>query len=61
MMGGIENHKGAWVYPEGGMGSVSKAIADSALHYGADIFTNQVYKCDIYLTNQNAQTRFLSC
>ncbi len=42
VMGGIDQYKGAWVYPKGGMGSVSEAIAKCAAHYGAHIFTNQV-------------------
>ncbi|XP_065224722.1 pyridine nucleotide-disulfide oxidoreductase domain-containing protein 2-like [Planococcus citri] len=52
VMGGIDDHKGAWVYPEGGMGSVSKAIANCALHHGAHIFTNQNV-VQIHLNDRN--------
>lgn len=41
-MGGVDDHKGAWAYPEGGMGAVSKAIANCAIDHGAHIYTNQV-------------------
>ncbi|KAL0964619.1 hypothetical protein UPYG_G00326530 [Umbra pygmaea] len=39
VMGELEKEKGAWGYVEGGMGGVSKAIANSARSHGADIFT----------------------
>ena len=39
-MGEIEGVKGAWGYPEGGMGAVSEAIAKSAREAGVDIFVN---------------------
>jgi hypothetical protein len=39
-MGEIEGVKGAWGYPEGGMGAVSEAIAKSAKEAGVDIFVN---------------------
>jgi phytoene dehydrogenase-like protein len=39
-MGEIEGVKGAWGYPEGGMGAVSEAIAKSARESGVDIFVN---------------------
>lgn len=42
VMGELEKEKGAWGYVEGGMGSVSQAIANSARSYGADIFTEKV-------------------
>lgn len=41
-MGELEGRKGAWAYVEGGMGSVSAAIAKSAASYGASIFTDVV-------------------
>ena len=37
VMGEYAGRKNAWVYPEGGMGSVSRAIAMSAEHHGARI------------------------
>ncbi|XP_043240227.1 pyridine nucleotide-disulfide oxidoreductase domain-containing protein 2-like [Amphibalanus amphitrite] len=39
--GEIEGVKGAWAYPEGGMGAVSAAICSSALERGAHVFVNQ--------------------
>ncbi|XP_039630524.1 pyridine nucleotide-disulfide oxidoreductase domain-containing protein 2 isoform X1 [Polypterus senegalus] len=41
VMGEIEGTKGAWGYAEGGMGGVSKAIANSAQAHGASIFTEK--------------------
>ena len=40
VMGEIDGIKGAWGYPEGGMGAVSNAIAKSALDAGAEIFVD---------------------
>jgi hypothetical protein len=40
-MGELEGVRGAWGYPQGGMGAVSGAIAKAALAAGADIFTQQ--------------------
>ena len=40
VMGEIEGVKGAWGYPEGGMGAVSEAIAKSAREAGVEIFVN---------------------
>ena len=37
VMGELEGVKGAWGYPEGGMGAVSNAIAKSAIESGAEI------------------------
>ena len=37
VMGEIEGVKGAWGYPEGGMGGVSNAIAKSAIQSGAEV------------------------
>ena len=42
VMGEIEGVKGAWGYVEGGMGSVSAAIANCATDHGASIFTDKV-------------------
>lgn len=42
VMGGIDQYKGAWVYPKGGMGSVSEAIAKCAIDHGAHLITNTV-------------------
>ena len=41
-MGELEGKRNAWGYAEGGMGSVSNAIAKAALSHGADIFTEKV-------------------
>ena len=41
VMGELEGVRGAWGYPEGGMGAVSGAIAKAALAAGANIFTEQ--------------------
>ena len=40
-MGELEGIRGAWGYPEGGMGAVSGAIAKSALAAGAEIYTSK--------------------
>lgn len=40
VMGGLDGIRGAWGYPEGGMGAVSNAIANCAIEAGADIFTD---------------------
>ena len=37
VMGELEGIRGAWGYPEGGMGAVSNAIAKSAESSGAEI------------------------
>lgn len=44
-MGELEKEMGAWGYVEGGMGGVSKSIANSARSLGADIFTERVRMC----------------
>ncbi|XP_077992176.1 pyridine nucleotide-disulfide oxidoreductase domain-containing protein 2-like [Glandiceps talaboti] len=41
VMGEIDGMKGAWGYPEGGMGAVSGSIAKSAQSHGATILTNK--------------------
>nr|XP_057914576.1 pyridine nucleotide-disulfide oxidoreductase domain-containing protein 2 [Doryrhamphus excisus] len=41
VMGELEKEKGAWGYVEGGMGGVSKALANSARSFGVDIFTEK--------------------
>jgi len=40
VMGELEGIRGAWGYPEGGMGGVSNAIAKSALAAGAELFAS---------------------
>ncbi|XP_066999273.2 pyridine nucleotide-disulfide oxidoreductase domain-containing protein 2 [Anabrus simplex] len=40
VMGELEGIKGAWGYPEGGMGAVTQAMAASACAHGAHIFTD---------------------
>ena len=40
VMGELEGVRGAWGYPEGGMGAVSGAIASSAQASGAQLFTD---------------------
>lgn len=42
VMGELEGKRGAWGYPEGGMGAVSQALANSAKDHGAHIFTDEV-------------------
>ena len=44
VMGELEGIRGAWGYPEGGMGAVSGAIAKSALAAGAEIYTQKEVK-----------------
>lgn len=41
VMGEINGVTGAWVYVEGGMGSVSQAIANCAMDHGTSIFTSK--------------------
>ena len=43
-MGELEGIRGAWGYPEGGMGAVSDAIAKSAESAGAEIVTEASVK-----------------
>ena len=44
VMGELEGIRGAWGYPEGGMGAVSDAIAKSAQEAGADIVVESPVK-----------------
>ena len=44
VMGELDGKKNAWGYVEGGMGSVSQAIARAAKSYGATLHTNCVSK-----------------
>ena len=44
VMGELEGIRGAWGYPEGGMGAVSDAIAKSAETAGAEIVTEATVK-----------------
>ena len=41
-MGELEGRKNAWGYAEGGMGGVSKAIAQAAESFGASLHTGCV-------------------
>ena len=41
-MGELEGIRGAWGYPEGGMGAVSDAIAKSAESAGAEIVVESI-------------------
>ena len=55
VMGELEGIRGAWGYPEGGMGAVSAAIAKSALSVGAQLFTDssvkevQIFEINIHI------------
>ena len=42
VMGELEGIRGAWGYPEGGMGAVSDAIAKSAESSGAEIVVESI-------------------
>ena len=53
--GEIEGVKGAWAYPEGGMGAVSAAICSSALERGAHVFTEQVRR-GVHVTKRSIPT-----
>ena len=44
VMGELDGIRGAWGYPEGGMGAVSAAIAKSAISVGAQLFTDSAVK-----------------
>ena len=58
-MGELEGVRGAWGYPEGGMGAVSDAIAKSAQEAGAEIITeNPVQK--VLLNDPNFYYKFSS-
>ena len=54
-MGELEGIKGAWGYVEGGMGSVTKAMARSAASHGASIFVDTVMYYD-YIVSTKART-----
>ena len=41
-MGEFDGRRNTWCYVEGGMGSVSMAIAKAAQLYGADLYTEKV-------------------
>ncbi|KAF4527484.1 hypothetical protein B566_EDAN017752 [Ephemera danica] len=41
VMGELEGIKGAWGYPEGGMGGVTQAMASAARSFGVHIFTGK--------------------
>lgn len=40
LAGRLLGTQGAWAYVRGGMGSVSRALADAAVAHGADVFSN---------------------
>eukprot|EP01038_Epipyxis_sp_PR26KG_P005498 gene5498-7611_t len=48
VMGEAGGKKGVWSYVEGGMGAVSDAIAQSALHHDCDIATNTTVRKILY-------------
>jgi phytoene dehydrogenase-like protein len=53
-MGELEGIRGAWGYPEGGMGAVSDAIAKSAELSGAEIVVESiVQEVNKLSTNRN--------
>lgn len=52
VMGELEGIKGAWGYVEGGMGSVSQAIANCATDHGASVFTNKPVSSIIVENNE---------
>ncbi|KAJ1522832.1 hypothetical protein ONE63_001983 [Megalurothrips usitatus] len=59
VMGELEGKRGAWGYPEGGMGAVTQALAASAASHGAHIFTNQTVE-QILLDNDGKATGVLT-
>lgn len=52
VMGEAAGKKGVWSYVEGGMGSISNAIASSAKAHGAEIITNATVKKILYENNK---------
>ncbi|XP_059469371.1 pyridine nucleotide-disulfide oxidoreductase domain-containing protein 2-like [Neocloeon triangulifer] len=55
VMGELEGVKGAWGYPEGGMGAVTQAMASKAKSLGVDIFTNMEVKEILWDSKKGAQ------
>lgn len=55
VMGELEEEKGAWGYVEGGMGGVSKAMANAAMSYGVDIFTEKEVEQVLVDSNSTAK------
>ncbi|CAB3365815.1 Hypothetical predicted protein [Cloeon dipterum] len=55
VMGELEGVKGAWGYPEGGMGAVTQAMASKAKSLGVDIFTDTEVKEIIWDEHKGAQ------
>lgn len=51
VMGELEGVRNAWAYVEGGMGSVSMAIAKAALSHGAAVYTESVSLLFMYAGN----------
>lgn len=43
MMGQLHGVRGAWGYPQGGMGSLTQVLASICSERGVHIFTNKVY------------------
>ena len=56
VMGELDGVKGAWGYPEGGMGSVSNSIAKCAMESGAEIVVDADVK-EILTTNSIDKAR----
>lgn len=48
VIGGLDGKTGTWGYVFGGMGAVSKAIANAAQSHGANIFTEKVLYALLY-------------
>ena len=49
VIGGLDGKTGTWGYVFGGMGAVSKAIANAAQSHGANIFTEKVLYVLLYI------------
>ena len=59
-MGGVDGQGGVWAYVEGGMGSVSDALANCARSHGATIFTSKVYNRSLSLSRHDAVLSYQS-
>ena len=60
-MGELEGIRGAWGYPEGGMGAVSNAIAQSAQEAGADIVVESPVKEVLFFMFFIVKFRRINC
>ena len=60
-MGELEGIRGAWGYPEGGMGAVSDAIAQSAQEAGADIVVESPVKEVLFFMFFIVKFRRINC